>query len=69
MHTPKSLKYRNFCIMFSYKNKKYILTCIFCFNNQFIKVTRNGQYFKNFKKNILFYFNIGDYEHIRKTYS
>jgi len=30
----------------------------FGFNNRFIKVTRTNQYFKNFKKIILFYFNI-----------
>jgi hypothetical protein len=41
----------------------------FGFNNQFIKVTRTGQYFKNFKKNILFSFNIWGYDLIRKTYS
>jgi len=42
----------------------------FDFNNQFIKVTRTGQYFKIFKKKIiLFSFNIQDYDLIRKTYS
>jgi hypothetical protein len=30
----------------------------FGFNNQFIKVTRTDQYLKNFKKIILFSFNI-----------
>ena len=42
----------------------------FGFNNQFIKVTRTGQYFKNSKKIILFFsFNIWGYDLIRKTYS
>ena len=41
----------------------------FGFNNQFIKVTRTGQYFKNSKKLILFSFNIWGYDLIRKTYS
>ena len=41
----------------------------FGFNNQFIKVTITGQYFKNSKKIILFSFNIWGYDLIRKMYS
>ena len=40
----------------------------FGFNNQFMKVTRTDQYFKSFKKIILFSFNIWGYDLIRKTY-
>jgi len=47
--------------------KKKSLACIFGFNNQFIKVTRTDQYFKNSKK--IIFFNIWGYDLIRKTYS
>jgi hypothetical protein len=42
----------------------------FGFNNQFIKVTRSMPIFQNFKKkSFCFFFNIKDYELIRKIYS
>jgi hypothetical protein len=41
----------------------------FDFNNQFIKVTRTWPIFQKNLKNILFCFNIKDYEFKRKTYS
>jgi hypothetical protein len=52
MHTVKSKKNN---IVFSY-NK--ILACIFCFNNQFIKVTKTWPVFQKNPKNILFVFSI-----------
>jgi hypothetical protein len=48
------------------KISKIYISMHFGFNNQFIKVS---QYFKNFKKIILFSFNIWSYDLIRKTYS
>jgi len=39
----------------------------FGFNNQFIKVTRTLANISKNKKNILFCFNVWDYEFIRKT--
>ena len=48
MHTVKSLKFiRNFHIIFSYnkKFKKYVLTCILNFKNQFIKAMRTRPIF------------------------
>jgi len=41
----------------------------FGFNNQFIKVMRTRLIFQKYPKNILFSFNIWDYEFIRKMYS
>jgi hypothetical protein len=56
MHTAKSLKNNNKNhIVFSYNKenfKKYVLACIFGFNNQFIKATRTRPIFQKFKKNI-----------------
>jgi hypothetical protein len=40
----------------------------FGFNNQFIKIMRTSQYFKNSKKIILFSFNIWGYDLISKMY-
>ena len=40
----------------------------FDFNNQFIKITRTRPTFQKLKKNILFSFNIWDYNLICKTY-
>jgi len=48
IHTVKSLKLiRNFYIIFSYnkKFKKYVLTCILNFKNQFIKTMRTRPIF------------------------
>jgi hypothetical protein len=58
-------------IVFSYnkENFKYIyISMHFGFNNQFIKVTRTRPIFQKNQKNILFCFNVLDYEFIRKTY-
>jgi len=71
LHTAKSLKDENH-ILFSYnkqKFKKYILACIFDFNNKFIKVTKTRSIFQKFQKKYLFSFSIWDYEFIHKTYS
>ena len=43
---------KSYCIL----KKKRGFSMHFGFNNQFIKVTRTGQYFKNSKKIILFFF-------------
>jgi hypothetical protein len=64
-----SLKIYNNKKIILYLHKKKSFSMHFDFNNQFIKVTRTGQYFKNSKKNILFSFNIWGYDLIRKTYS
>jgi hypothetical protein len=53
MHTAKSLKAKNH-IVFSY-NKKYVLACILALITSLLKSREFGQYFKNFKKNILFF--------------
>jgi hypothetical protein len=50
MHMTKSLKYRNFHIMFSHNQKKHVLACIFGFNKSLLKLWELGQYFKNTKK-------------------
>ena len=39
------------------------------FDNQFIKVTRTWPIFQKFQKKLFCFFNIRDYEFIRKTYS
>ena len=51
------------------KLQKICISMHFGFNKQFIKSQELGQYFKNFKKIILFSFNIWGYDLIRKTYS
>ena len=63
-----SLKIYNNKKIILYLHKKKSFSMHFDFNNQFIKVTRTGQYFKNSKKIILFSFNIWGYNLIRKTY-
>jgi hypothetical protein len=71
MHTAKSLKKKKFQIVFSnnkISKKRKSFSMHFGFNNQFIKVTRTAQYFKNSKKIILFSFNIWGYDLIRKMY-
>ena len=71
IHTAKSLKAKNH-IVFSYNKenfKKYVLACILVLITSLLKSREFGQYFKNFKKNILFCFSIRDYKFIRKTYS
>jgi esterase/lipase superfamily enzyme len=45
---------------FIFIKKKKVLACIFGFNNRFIKVTRTGQYFKNFKKNYFVFILISE---------
>ena len=72
MHTAKSHKNIKKIILYFHITKKISKICIsmhFGFNNQFIKSQELGQYFKNFKKIILFSFNIWGYDLIRKTYS
>ena len=63
MHTTKSLKnIKNLILYFHTKTKitkKYVLTCILSFNNQFIKAMRIRLIFQKYiKKIILFSFNI-----------
>jgi hypothetical protein len=67
MHTAKSLKAKNH-IVFSY-NKKYVLACILALITSLLKSRKFGQYFKNSKKNIFFFFSIRNYEFIHKMYS
>ena len=61
MHTAKFLKTKIFFYT-TKKTKKYIcyFSMHFGFNNQFIKVMRTWPIFQ--KKNILFCFNVWDYE-------
>jgi hypothetical protein len=68
MHTAKSLK-KNIVFSNNKISKKKSFSMHFGFNNQFIKVTRTSQYFKNSKKIILFSFNKWGYDLIRKIYS
>ena len=68
----KSLKKKKIQIVFSnnkISKKRKSFSMHFGFNNQFIKVTRTGQYFKNSKKIIFFSFNIWGYDLIHKIYS
>jgi len=71
MHTAKSLKEKNH-IIFSYNKenfkKKNVLACILTLITSLLKSRELDQYFKKFKKIILFSFNIRDYEFTRKTY-
>jgi len=72
MHTAKSLKAKKLMFYFLYnkensKKKYYYFSIHFGFNNQFIEVMRTWPIFQ--KKNIVFCFNVWDYEFIRKTYS
>jgi hypothetical protein len=73
MHTAKSFKAKknSYCIFIQQKKKlqKMCFNMHFDFNNQFIKVTRTWPIFQKNLKNILFCFNIKDYEFKRKTYS
>jgi hypothetical protein len=52
----KSLKYKNFHIMFSHNKNKHVLACIFGFNNQFIKVMRTRPIFQKISKNYFVFF-------------
>jgi len=61
MHTTKSLKNKKIHIIFSYNKenfKKYVLACILALITSLLKSRELGQYFKIFKKIILFSFNI-----------
>jgi hypothetical protein len=73
MHTAKSLKAKKTHVLFFIQQRKlkknYYFSIHFGFNNQFIKVMRTWPIFQKIKKNILFCFNVWDYEFIRKTYS
>jgi len=59
-------------ILYFHTTKKtsniYILACILALITSLLKSRELGQYFKKIKKNILFCFNVLDYEFIRKTY-
>jgi hypothetical protein len=67
MHTTKFFK-KIISYFHTTKNSKIYVSMHFGFNNQFIKVTRSRPIFQNLKKNH-FFFNIKDYELIRKIYS
>jgi hypothetical protein len=57
MHTPKSLKEKNY-IIFSYNKenlKKKCFSMHFGFNNQFIKVTKTWLIFQKFQKKIILF--------------
>jgi len=74
MHTAKSLKIKKKTIIlyFHTTNKtflKNVLACILALITSLLKSRELGQYFKKIQKNILFCFNVWDYEFIRKTYS
>jgi hypothetical protein len=71
MHTAKSLKTKKSYFIFIQQRKLkqiYYFSMHFGFNNQFIKVMRTLANISK-KKNILFCFNVWDYEFIRKMYS
>jgi len=70
MHTTKSLKNKkSYCIFIQQRKfKKYVIACILALITSLLKLRELGQYFKNFKKNILFSFSIWGYDLIRKTY-
>jgi len=73
MHTAKSLEAKNHIVFFiqqtKLKKKNIILACILALITSLLKSWELGQYFKKKSKNILFCFNVWDYEFIRKTYS
>jgi hypothetical protein len=77
MHTANSLKNKSYCIfiyiyIYIYaknENSKYILARILALITNLLKSRELGQYFKIFKKIILFSFNIWGYDLICKTYS
>jgi hypothetical protein len=60
MHTAKSLKAKKTHILFSYNKenfkKKNVLSCILALITSLLKSWELGQYFKNSKKIILFFF-------------
>ena len=58
MHTAKSQKnkLKAYCIFIQQRKfQKYVLACIFGFNNQFIKVTRTRPIFQNFQKKLILF--------------
>jgi len=57
MHMTKSLKAKNHIVFSCNKKnfKKYVLTCILALITSLLKSREFGQYFKNYKKNILFF--------------
>jgi hypothetical protein len=74
MHTANSLKNKSYCI-FTHththtqnENSKYVLARILALITNLLKSRELSQYFKIFKKIILFSFNIWGYDLIRKTY-
>jgi hypothetical protein len=77
MHTAKSLKEKITSYFHTKKKSRepgifkkiYVLACILALITSLLKSRELGQNFKNSKKIILFFFNIRDYEFIRKTYS
>ena len=69
MHTAKSLKEKSHHIFIQRKFKKYVLACILTLITSLLKSRELGHYLKKHPKNIIFSFNIRDYEFIRKTYS
>ena len=68
MHTTKSLKEKIILYFHTTKIQKYIFACILVLITSLLKSRELGQYFKNFKKIILFSFSIWGYDLIRKTY-
>jgi hypothetical protein len=61
MHTAKSLKNKKIISYFHTTkkiSKKYVLACILALITSLLKSRELGQYFKIFKKIILFSFNI-----------
>jgi hypothetical protein len=69
MYTVMYLKGKKNHIIFSYKKiQKYVLVCILALITSLLKSRELDQYFKNFKKNILFSFSIWGYDLINKMY-
>ena len=71
MHTAKSLKAKKI-ISYFYTTKKtlkkyIILACILALITSLLKSRELWPIFQKIKKNILFCFNVWDYEFIRKT--
>jgi hypothetical protein len=59
MHTAKFFKNikNSHCIFIQKKlKKKYVLTCILSFNNQFIKVLRTRPIFQKYQKKYFVFF-------------
>jgi hypothetical protein len=69
MHTAKSLKKIISYFHITKIQKQYVLACIFCFNNQFIKNYENYTNISKIWKNILLSFSIWDYKFTCKIYS